>query len=77
MLTRILIGLIISAVGFLFVWKTDIPLDLIGPVQFGEKWFGSSRTFFKLLGIIFCLLGFAVVTNLHIGMFEWFGGLFY
>ena len=77
MLTRILIGLIISAVGFLFVWKTDIPLELIGPIQLGEKWFGSSRTFFKLLGVIFCLLGFSVITNVHQGVLESFAGLFY
>jgi len=59
------LGLIITAIGFIFVWRTDWPLSLIGPTAFGQKWFmGGSRTFYKLLGIIICVLGLLTMVGL-------------
>jgi len=65
MLARILIGLILCAVGYFFVWKPLTIQEYIGPIPFAEKWFGNSITFFKVVGIIIILVGFLAITNLH------------
>jgi hypothetical protein len=63
---RILLGGAIVAVGVLFVWKTRGLYDFFGPVPFAEKYFGGggSTLFYKLLGVLFCLVGFIVMFNL-------------
>jgi len=71
MIGRILIGLILCAVGYFFVWKPLTILDLIGPIPFAEKWFGNSVTFYKIVGIIIILIGFLAITNLHGRFIEW------
>lgn len=65
-ITRILIGLAITGLGLVMVFKTPWMLALIGRIQFAEKMFGGggSRVFFKLLGVAIILLGFLVITNL-------------
>jgi hypothetical protein len=66
MITRILIGIGISALGFLIVWKTQIMLDSVGPIEWAERNLGGggSRLFYKLLGTVIILIGFMVITNL-------------
>lgn len=64
---RIIGGLIIAAVGFLFAWKTDGVLRTFGAVSWAEQHLGSdggSRLFYKLLGILFIVIGFLMMTGL-------------
>ncbi len=63
---RVLLGLTIAAVGTFFVIRTRTILDTFGSVDFAEKWLGGGGTtlFYKLLGIVFCLLGFLIATNM-------------
>ena len=66
MLGRIILGLIFIGIGFFFVWKTDIPYGLIGYIDFAERFFrGGSRTFYKLVGILFIFLGALLIVNLQ------------
>jgi len=66
MLTRILIGILVSIGGFIIVWKTQIMLDTVGPIEWAEKNLGGggSRLFYKLLGTLIIVIGFMVITNL-------------
>jgi len=67
MFWRIVIGLIVIAVGFLMVWKTDVFLDFIGRIEFADRMFGfegGSRLFFKLIGCLACFIGMLIATNL-------------
>lgn len=74
MLVRIIVGLIVCAVGYLMVWKPGAFYEFIGPLGFAEKLFmGGSKSFYKMFGIVVILIGFLVVTNLHVAFF---GGLF-
>ena len=63
---RILLGLVIVVVGAFFVIKTRTIMDFFGSVDFAEKYLGGGGTnlFYKLLGIVFCLLGFLIATNM-------------
>lgn len=65
MIGRIIIGIIMLGVGFLFVWKTDIPMGLIGQLQLGRFFSGGSRFLYKLIGIIIIFIGVLAITNLH------------
>ncbi|MFA6130913.1 MAG: hypothetical protein WC730_01470 [Patescibacteria group bacterium] len=66
MIRQILIGLVISALGIMMVWKTGWALSMIGRVEWAERTFGAggSRTFFKLMGVGLILIGFIVMTDL-------------
>lgn len=66
LILRILLGAAIVAVGVGFVIKTSDIEGFFGPVPFAEKYMGGggTRLFYKLLGCVFCLLGFLVMTNL-------------
>jgi len=63
---RVLLGLGIVAVGTFFVIRTRSVYDFFGSVDFAERYLGGGGTtlFYKLLGIVFCLLGFLVATNM-------------
>lgn len=66
MITRILIGLFVAAIGVLMLYKTEWVLSAVGRVEWAEKNFGAggSRLFWKLFGVVVCLVGFVVMTNL-------------
>ena len=78
MITRIIIGVIILAVGTLMVIKTEGFLKTFGRVAWAEaKLGGGSRLFYKLLGMLGILIGFLVVTNMWQTPIIWvFGSLF-
>ncbi|HCC22768.1 TPA: hypothetical protein DF272_01160 [Candidatus Falkowbacteria bacterium] len=65
MLGRIFLGLIFLGVGFVCVWKTDIPYNLIGYINFAERWFGGSRVFYKALGLFLIFMGALLIANLQ------------
>ena len=66
MIARILIGLLVAAIGWLMVWKTQWFLNMIGYIAWAEQHLGSggTRLFYKLLGTLIIIIGFIVVTNL-------------
>ncbi len=66
MLTRILIGIAITLLGVLFVWKTDIFYSMLGSVDWADRTFGGggTRTFYKLMGVGIIIIGVMVMTNL-------------
>lgn len=66
MLLRIFLGLLISGMGWLMVWKTQWFLDMLGFVAWAEENLGSggTRMFYKLLGTLIIAIGFIVITNL-------------
>lgn len=66
MLSRILLGLFIAAVGFLMTWQTDFFMGFGGSIDWAERNLGAggTRLFYKLLGIAIILVGFLVITNL-------------
>ena len=77
MLARILIGIIPVVVGFFLTKKPNLGLDTVGSVEFAEKYIsGGSRSFYKLFGIILITIGFLIITNLHVGILNWFASLF-
>ncbi len=65
-IVRILIGVGVAAIGFLFVYKTAFILEMIGRIEFAERKFGpgGTRLFYKLLGTAIILVGFMFITNL-------------
>jgi hypothetical protein len=78
MITRIIIGVIILAVGALMVIKTEGFLKTFGRIPWAEaKLGGGSRMFYNLLGILGILIGFLVITNMWQAPIIWvFGSLF-
>jgi len=78
MITRIIIGIIILAVGALMVIKTEGFLKAFGRVAWAEaKLGGGTRMFYNLLGVIAILIGFLVITNMWQTPIIWiFGSLF-
>lgn len=57
----ILAGLILMALGFLMVWRTNLLMQWFGDLSLmvGVSWLN-----WKTLGIIFMLFGFLLATNL-------------
>jgi len=80
MLARVLIGLLFAAAGFVLVWKSEWFQINFGAIAWAEEKFGSSggsRLMYKLIGILFIIIGFLSITNLHKQAFvAIFGGLF-
>lgn len=79
LILRILLGAVIVGVGFIFAWKTRDVSGFFGPVPFAERYLGGGGTtlFYKLLGIVLCLIGFLVMTNLWNAFLQaTLGGLF-
>jgi hypothetical protein len=65
---RIILGLIITAIGFLFVWKTPWLVNNFGRIPWFEaklSSFGGSWTAYKLFGIIMIIVGLLIATNLY------------
>lgn len=63
---RILIGVVLVAIGVALVIKTATFRDFFGNVPFAEKYLGGGGTniFYKFLGIVIILVGFLFATNL-------------
>jgi hypothetical protein len=66
MFTRILIGLILVAVGALMVIKTNKFQDFFGEMAWTYKYLGAggTRLMYKFIGLIMSFVGFMVMTNL-------------
>ncbi len=69
----IFLGIILAAVGFCLVWKTEWLITNFGRITWAEAHLGSdggTRLFYKLLGIIVIIGGFFSITGLHRGLLE-------
>jgi hypothetical protein len=66
MISRIIIGLLIAAFGFLVVWKTRNIIDIAGPISWADQHLGGGGTslMYKMIGLVICLVGFMWATNL-------------
>jgi len=81
-LKSIIIGTLMIIAGIIFVWKTEWFISNFGRISFFEEkmGYGSSRFGYKLIGLIFIVLGSLVVSGLwesaFMGLFgRFFGGL--
>jgi hypothetical protein len=63
-IVRLLIGIVMAAVGIGFVLKTESVVGFFGPVEWAERHVGSTGMFYKLVGVLVIFLGFLWVTNL-------------
>jgi len=71
---HIFLGIIIMAVGFLIVWKSESVLRFFGRVAFFEKYLGTeggSRLGYKLIGILFIFIGLLIMTGMIGGFLGW------
>ena len=74
---NIIIGLIIMAVGFAFIVKTEWFLNNFGRVSLFEEHFatsGGTRLGYKLLGMVIMFIGLLFAINLIGGFTSWFLG---
>lgn len=69
MIGRIIIGFLVTALGFSMVWKTEFYMSILGEIDWAMKYLGGggTRLFYKLLGTAIIIIGFLVVTNLWEG----------
>ena len=57
---QLIVGIIVTGIGFLLVWKADWFLKNFGFIPFAEKYLsseGGSRLFYKLIGILIMVGG--------------------
>jgi hypothetical protein len=71
MIGRIILGAVLCVIGFYFVKKPHIFLDLGGSFAFADKWLGGSRGFYKLIGVVLIMVGFLAITGLHVRLLTW------
>ncbi len=66
MFTRILIGIILVAIGFIIVWKTRKFIDAFGAIAWADAHLGGGGTsiMYKTIGIVLIFVGFMWATNL-------------
>lgn len=72
---RIILGLIIFAIGVFLIIKTEAVLKGFGRIYFFEKNFGTeggSRLGYKMIGIIFIFIGILIITGMINDFMEWF-----
>jgi len=50
--------------GAFMVIKTEGFYDFFGGMDWADKYLGSSRFAYKLIGILACIIGFLVITDL-------------
>ena len=65
---KIILGIILSIVGFTLVWKTKSWFSFFGRITWAEKYLGTeggSRLLYKLIGIIIIIIGFLLITGLY------------
>ncbi|MBD3281315.1 hypothetical protein GF391_01055 [Candidatus Uhrbacteria bacterium] len=66
MLARIIIGLILVALGAAMVIKTNKFQEFFGEMAWTYKYLGAggTRLMYNFIGLLLCFIGFMVMTNL-------------
>ena len=67
-------GLLIAAIGFVIVWKSDWLLNNLGRIDWADRHLGSeggTRLMYKLIGIVIIFAGFLQATNLGEAFAKW------
>ncbi len=66
MLARIIIGLILVALGAIMVIKTKKFQEFFGEMAWTYKYLGAggTRLMYNFIGLLLCFIGFMVMTNL-------------
>jgi hypothetical protein len=82
MILRIIGGLVLVFIGFIFVWKTEWFQQNVGSISWAEEKMasmGGSRLMYKLIGILVIIIGMLIATNLYrtafISTFGWLFGI--
>jgi hypothetical protein len=71
---RIILGLVITAVGVFIIVKTESILSNFGRIEFFERHLGTeggSRLGYKLVGMLTIFIGMMIMTNMIGGLMEW------
>jgi hypothetical protein len=66
---RIILGAVISGIGFFIAWRTLSIMDVVGRSYWAETKFstwGGTIAFYKLIGVGIILIGLMIITNLHV-----------
>jgi|YNPBryBLVA2012_1023415.scaffolds.fasta_scaffold17156_2 hypothetical protein len=66
MLTRIFIGIVLVAIGFIIVWKTRKFIETFGPIAWADAKLGGGGTslMYKTIGLLLIFVGFMYATDL-------------
>ena len=76
---HILIGVVVAAIGFVFVWKTRKFIETFGSIDWADQKLGGGGTMliYKSIGILLIFVGFMVATGLWGAFLEaTLGGIF-
>ena len=71
---KFIIGMIIIAIGFLIVWKSEWLLINFGRIGWAEKHLGTgggSRAMYKLIGSLIIVFGLLYATDLTNTTLKW------
>lgn len=71
---HIIIGIIVTGVGFLVVWRPRYFLDFLGKQAWVEKIFSvnDQELAYKIIGMIVIFVGALIMTNLIYDLLGWF-----
>jgi hypothetical protein len=61
-----IVGIILIAVGFVIIWKSNWLMDNMGRIEWAEAHLGSdggTRMFYKLIGVAIILLSFLLMSG--------------
>lgn len=75
MIANLFLGLLVIGGGCLFVFKAEAFLNNFGRLPFFENHLassGGSRLGYKLVGIVFMIIGFMIATGMISGFISWF-----
>ncbi len=80
MVLRIIVSLFIVVIGAVITIKAEWFYQNFGAIPSADKYLGTeggSRLAYKIIGIIICIIGFLVMTNMAGSVIMWiFGSLF-
>lgn len=66
MIGRIIIGIVVLAMGVGITWKTRAIVGFFGHIEWAERKIGGGGTYliYKTIGLLLCFAGMLVATNL-------------
>ncbi len=76
---RVFIGILITIVGFIIVWKSEKVLNFFGKSTWAEKhlrYEGGSHLFYKLVGVVVIFGGLFLISNVWQDIMKGIAGIF-